>query len=274
MAHLAFFDRVAEAKKNLAIGRQGAWFRGVKKSHYELIPSLLRDKTLKGKEHNLIASFRRRGVRYLSTKDRWEQLAFMQHYGVPTKLADWSEDLTSALYFALAFNAKSKNDLNRPHIWILHPFRLNGNAKKKSGKAERPRIIFDSVDPPPPLDAEGMKGTSWPYELPIAIALDWRDSRIEHQQGVFTYHGTDDRPIDKTAPDCVQKVTIDADEIDGLLAYLRNAGVSHHRMLQSPDSLGLDITQRALRFGTLWCEDAAIPTFSGASEEEDEKTVE
>jgi FRG domain len=48
-----------------------------------------------------MARFTRQGARFLDTKDKWERLAFMQHYGVPTKLMDWSTNVTAAIYFAL-----------------------------------------------------------------------------------------------------------------------------------------------------------------------------
>lgn len=87
-----------------------------------------------------MARFTRQGARYLDSKDKWERLAFMQHYGVPTKLMDWTTNVTAAIYFALAFRVKAEEELEEPHIWILNPFHLNG----KSG----PRKIFDNMDEP------------------------------------------------------------------------------------------------------------------------------
>jgi hypothetical protein len=95
------FDRIAKAQKKLGIGHQGGWFRGIKKKCHALEPSFLRYQNLAGKERNLMARFVRRGARYLDTEDKWERLAFMQHYGVPTKLMDWTTSLSSAIYFAL-----------------------------------------------------------------------------------------------------------------------------------------------------------------------------
>jgi hypothetical protein len=231
----------------------------MKKSSYKLEPSYLRHPHLRGKEHNLMARFTRQGARYLDTKDKWERLAFMQHYGVPTKLMDWTTNVTAAIYFALAFRVKAEEELEEPHIWILNPFLLNG----KSG----PRKIFDNMDEPPELKLEGVAGNNWKCELPIAIAVDWRNSRIEHQQGVFTYHGTRHEPLNELVPDCVEKIAIRKTEIGDLLDHLRDAGVTHHRMLQDPDSLGQDITESALRSGVLW-KSTRMPLSVGSVEEE------
>ena len=60
---------------------------------------------------------------------------------------------------------------------------------------------FRQMDEPPELKLEGIAGNNWKCKLPIAIAVDWRNSRIEHQQGVFTYHGTRSEPLNKLVPD-------------------------------------------------------------------------
>ncbi len=56
------------------------------------------------------------------------------------------------------------------------------------------------------------------------------------------------------------------------LKHLRNAGISHHRMFQNPESLALelDIKERISRSSLLWHEDAIAPSYSGVAEEEDE----
>ena len=84
---------------------------------------------------------------------------------------------------------------------------------------------------------------------------------------MFTYHGKDARPLDELAPDCVKKIDIADEEIDDLVDHLRDAGVTHYRMLQDPDSLGLDITEDALRSGILW-QSVRMPLSVGAVEEE------
>jgi hypothetical protein len=123
------------------------------------------------------------------------------------------------------------------------------------------------MDEPPELKPEKQSGNDWPNDFPIAIAVDWRNIRIEHQQGVFTYHGRLKASLDELVPECVQKVEINETEINDLVDHLRDAGVTHYRMLQDPDSLGKDITEGALRRGVLW-KDTRMPLSVGSVEEE------
>jgi FRG domain len=246
MKRHAFFERVAKAKKDLEIIHpyKGVWFRGVKQGRYECIPSFFRYEYLV--EANLMARFVREGVRYLQpNSSKWEILAFMQHHGVPTKLLDWSTDITSAIYFALVFNVEENEKLENPHVWVLNPFRLNQHAYGK-------RVILDNMDEVPPYQPDKISETKWPYKMPIAIALNWYNSRIAHQQGVFTYHGgRQPIPIDDNS-NWAKRVVIQDDEIRDLIQHLRDAGISHDRIFQSPDHLGKDIKESSTGKSILW----------------------
>ena len=79
---------------------QSLWYRGCGSAARSLLPSLYRHELLKTPEQladlerQLMTRFRQRSIPYHSRSlvDDWDALFFMQHYGVPTRLLDWTEN--------------------------------------------------------------------------------------------------------------------------------------------------------------------------------------
>ncbi len=104
--------------EQLTAKNKGAhWFRGVGDANHELIPSLYRHKKITEisqlieLEFEILTRFKHRSLPYQNRvlNTNWEYLFFMQHFGVPTRLLDWSENSMVALYFAIT-SAESHND--------------------------------------------------------------------------------------------------------------------------------------------------------------------
>lgn len=112
------------------------WFRGHGKKEFVLLPSLIRSYFKKGHKCSLpqyqkmlLEKFmaRSKGTPELidSTQikrdnEQIEYLADMQHYGVPTSLLDWSEDVSTSLFFAT-----EKDSEDQAVLYILHPYFYN-----------------------------------------------------------------------------------------------------------------------------------------------------
>ena len=84
-------------------------FRGIGKASYTLLPSLYRHPSttdvaeLIELEGNILTRFRHRSIPYQDRplSNDWELLFLMQHFGIPTRLLDWTENPFIALYFAI-----------------------------------------------------------------------------------------------------------------------------------------------------------------------------
>src|SRR5690606_36926394 len=65
----------------------------------------------------------------LQPRDDWEWLFLMQHYGVPTRLLDWTDSPLVALFFAVYNVDRDDRDAS---LWVLLPAALN----RQTGWAE------------------------------------------------------------------------------------------------------------------------------------------
>jgi hypothetical protein len=104
------------------------WFRGQPIYKYELTPSLFR--TCAGRcrfnEANMYYEFQRRHHEHSSThRSVVEWLTLMQHYGLPTRLLDWSTNLLVALYFCCNADAEADAALFAFDPEILRDFSFN-----------------------------------------------------------------------------------------------------------------------------------------------------
>ncbi len=158
-----------------------AWFRGQSNASWSLRPSVARAERRKGHESNRSIHFMNRArTRYQSCPPQddlpgW--LFLMQHYGLHTRLLDWTEAPLIALYFSV--EADDKADAA---VYVLDPHKLNeihGN---------RPGVLLPHHANARKLIAPAFKAGECPADV-AAILPPEMDYRMLLQRSVFTVHG-------------------------------------------------------------------------------------
>jgi hypothetical protein len=233
------------------------WYRGCGKVSYKLKPSLYRHKGSKtiedfmSLEKLVLARFQQRSIPFhsRSLSDPWEWLFLMQHYGVPTRLLDWSESPLMALFFAVTSARHSLGSRGRPvfngdaSIWILDPAQWNKRAVDL-------RSFVGSVlttDDPNTGAYKPVGDISTMKPFPIAIFGAHNSQRIVAQRGVFVCFGKDTRPMEvvyereRFPVDSLMRVVVKRERLPHMHEALRRHGLTDSVAFPDLDGLAREI---------------------------------
>lgn len=169
------------------------WFRGIRRHDRELLPSILRDGKTSDevfeREKRLLTRFRQRSLAYWPAgypQSDWEHMFAMQHYGLPSRLLDWSENLFVAAYFAL--NNPSPNEEGLPVVWCVNPIAWNRKAPNLAEFGNSIHVLTTADEDADPYRPNTTKRR---YKTPVAIFGTHNSQRIIAQRGTFFVWGND-----------------------------------------------------------------------------------
>jgi hypothetical protein len=182
------------------------WYRGHRESTHRLVPKALRPVLNHGllfqrRERSMTQRFFQRVPRKLADGEAIppslpDRLCFAQHYELPTRILDWSERLSVAIYFAVGGSAP----MDDPCFWLIDPVTFNDdmNVSKddilsSSAPAiqERAKLAF----------ADCSLDSSITIDVPACFIGPHLSRREETQSACFSIHGLDTRGMDEIALD-------------------------------------------------------------------------
>lgn len=176
------------------------WYRGHPRKSYTLLPGLLRElrpsSEIFEREKRLLTRFRQRSLPFWPAgypQNDWEHLFAMQHYGVPTRLLDCSENLFVAAHFAL--NGASA-DGDPPVMWCIDPISWNRATPVLSEYGTQIHVLTTSDDESEPYRPEASRRRN---KSPVAIFGTHNSNRIVAQRGTFMVWGEDVRTLEEFA---------------------------------------------------------------------------
>lgn len=234
-------DLIAALERDHASYSGAVWFRGHARKAWKLAPGYLRLNNPPS-ESTLLKRFKQSAAMLLDRdpKDSFDWLFLMQHYGLPTRLLDWSESPLVALYFAVEDHDKHPGE--DAALWCLRPSDLN---KKANIQDDHEEFFIPSFDDQELKNysleslASGPKRTRL---FPIATIATRNNPRIQAQLGVFTIHHLDEVAIEDIGDSShVAKYTIPAMSREPILNQLRVLGFSKFTMFPELASIGDNI---------------------------------
>lgn len=203
---------------------------------YPLLPSALRKDASGNRKYpkrsirNFLTNFKINSYQYMNSpwdiKNDIEWMLHAQHFGLPTKLMDFTTSHITSLLFAVekSFQTDSQSDAV---VYFLNPLELN----LKNMQQKTILNISDSTD----IKSEG-------YDGPIVVQGRRINNRVNAQKGLFVLFQDDDKPLEVTSDEStLKKIVIPGEATKEILSSLFTMGISFTHIYPELSSVSKDI---------------------------------
>ena len=213
------------------------WFRGQSDATWPLMPGYYR-LTTPPPESTLLNRFKQSAAMLAEIQpiESFDWLMLMQHYGVPTRLLDWTENPMIGMYFAL--NSRANYPNKDAAFWVLKPSELNKHANVEDENDPYYIPSFNDEEPRS-YTIEYLKAQPKIQQMPIAANAVRNNTRIQAQSGVFTIHHLRNIPLEEVGnAKHLIKYVIPADAKDKIASQLALLGLNKFQIFPELSTIG------------------------------------
>lgn len=218
------------------------WYRGSTNMELPLRPSVQREQFKPYEQQIANEFYLRANLRMKEKPDRknysaW--MAIMQHYGLPTRLLDWSESPLVAAFFA-TYNIQ-EDDKNNSCVWILKPGRLNeaegfGHFLFPMDSTTALKMLFPAF--------KGRQSSPHYEDRILACYPVENDLRMFTQHSAFTLHNSDRMLEQVPVPDLVKRLIIPHQARERILCELRICGITLSNIFPDIEHIAREIKEK------------------------------
>lgn len=206
---------------------------------YSLLPSALRKDSSENRKYpkraikSFLDEFKMNSYQYMKTpwdiENDIEWMLYAQHYGIPTRLMDFTTSHIVSLLFAVEKSFQNEKDKDAV-VYFLNPAKLN------LLNAQQEKII----------NISGLQGiSSEGHDGPIVVQGRKINPRVNAQKGMFVLFQNEDTPLsDINNDDILKKIVISGSETKNILSSLYSMGISFSHIYPELSSVAKDIVMQ------------------------------
>ncbi len=225
------------------------WHRGLSRATHKLVPTFHVKLLDVDDEIYMMNLFRQNAHEFLDgarPSSEWEWMFLMRHYGLPSRLLDWTENPLAGLYFATEPDEGREREDGA--LWCLLPVQLNRwSLGWPDDSLALPMFTEDAAEFSLgenlgllnylPSRIRRPRASAEPLAPAAAISIR-TSKRIQAQLGVFTIHHAGRGPLEASGDQRhVWRFRIPAAQKAAIRAELRRIGITRLTLFPELDSV-------------------------------------